>query len=521
MDGKYGQPLQEPMTRLRLCFLAGLGLLGIFVGVWALSAARSELEVTRTHLGTTPVTVYQAPGGEPAPAVLIAHGFAGSQQLMAPFAVSLANAGYVAVTYDLLGHGRNGSPLTGDVTSETGAMRNLLTEMRAVADYALDLPGVDGRLALLGHSMASDVVVRYAADHQQEVSATIAVSLFSRAVTAEVPKNLLVIVGAWEPGLKQEGLRVLRLGNRDAAKEGETVGDPAVGTARRLVFADAVEHIGVLYSRESLVESVAWLNGVFGRSAVGSLDTRGPWLALLFAGIVLLAYPLSHLLPRAAPERLGANLGWKPLALLMLGPAILTPLVLRVLPTDFLPLLVADYLAAHFALYGLLTAAGLAVSGRLRRSPAARPDSPWAMTAFAAGLVALYGLGAIGLALDGFVLSFAPTEARLPLIAVMIAGTLPYFMADEWLTRGEGARPGAYPLSKLCFALSLAAAVALDLRGLFFLIIIIPLILIFFVVYGLFSRWAYRATAQPLVAGLANALAFAWAIAVTFPILGG
>ena len=61
----------------------------------------------------------------------------------------------------------------------------------------------------------------------------------------------------------------------------------------------------------------------------------------------------------------------------------------------------------------------------------------------------------------------------------------------------------------------------MDFERLFFLIMIIPLILVFFLLYGLFSRWAYRATGQPLVAGLANALAFAWAIAVTFPILGG
>ena len=38
---------------------------------------------------------------------------------------------------------------------------------------------------------------------------------------------------------------------------------------------------------------------------------------------------------------------------------MLTPLILRVVPTQFLPVLVADYVAAHFALYGLLTIGGL------------------------------------------------------------------------------------------------------------------------------------------------------------------
>ena len=72
---------------------------------------------------------------------------------------------------------------------------------------------------------------------------------------------------------------------------------------------------------------------------------------------------------------------------------------------------------------------------------------------------------------------------------------------------------------KLCFLLSLALAIGLNLQRLFFLIIIVPVILIFFLVYGLFSAWAYRRTHDPLVGALANALAFGWAIAVTFPMI--
>ena len=61
----------------------------------------------------------------------------------------------------------------------------------------------------------------------------------------------------------------------------------------------------------------------------------------------------------------------------------------------------------------------------------------------------------------------------------------------------------------------------LDFERLFFLIIIVPVVVLFFLVQGLFSAWIYRATGHPLAAGLANALAFAWAIGVTFPMLAG
>jgi hypothetical protein len=65
----------------------------------------------------------------------------------------------------------------------------------------------------------------------------------------------------------------------------------------------------------------------------------------------------------------------------------------------------------------------------------------------------------------------------------------------------------------------LALAVALNMQRLFFLIIIVPVILVFFAVYGMFSGWVYRQTNHPIVGAAANAGALAWAIAVTFPLV--
>ena len=201
----------------------------------------------------------------------------------------------------------------------------------------------------------------------------------------------------------------------------------------------------------------------------------------------------------------------------LLVPMVATPLLLRVLPTHFLPVLVGDYLAAHFALYGLITAACLAW---LRRSPAVPRQRPAPVLATAAGVIAF---GFIGLVwpINAFVTSFLPGPERALLILAMLVGTLLYFLADEWLTRGPGAARGGYAASKLAFLVSLAIAVSLDFERLFFLIIIIPVIVPFFLVYGLFSAWVYRSTGHPLVAGIANATAFAWAIGVTFPLLAG
>jgi hypothetical protein len=144
-----------------------------------------------------------------------------------------------------------------------------------------------------------------------------------------------------------------------------------------------------------------------------------------------------------------------------------------------------------------------------------------ARLAVAAAAVTLYAIGAVGGAMNAYVTSFVLGFARVPLAALLLAGTLSFFLTDEWLTRGVGAGRGAYPVTKVAFLFSLGLAVALDFQRLFFLVIIVPVMVVFFVVYGLFSRWAYRRTGHPLVAGIANAAAFAWAISVTFPMLAG
>ncbi len=452
--------------------------------------------------------------------VVVAHGFAGSQQLMLPFAVTLARNGYIAVTFDFPGHGRNPQPLLGGLADDDTRSKLLLDTLNTVVAYARALPGSTGQVALLGHSMASDIVVRYAQTHP-DIRATVAVSLFSRAITATSPHNLLVIVGALEPeALRNEADRVVALSAGGPPTPRTTYGDFAAGTARRLSFSGGVEHIGVLFSRQSMREALAWLNQAFGHTGTGYLDDRAPWLGVLFLGLVALAWPLSRLLPVVNPSFLGAGLTWGRFLPVAIAPALLTPLILWKLPTDFLPILLGDYLSVHFALYGLLTAVMLFLVRRRRVHRAPRSQTRWVRLLIAVVAVAAYSIFALGEPIDSFITSYMPIETRMPLIAAVLLGTLPYFVADEWATHGVIAPFGGYTLTKICFLLSLMLAVTLNLQKLFFLIIIVPVMVIFFVVYGLFSGWTYRRTQNPLAAALANALAFAWSIAVTFPVIG-
>ncbi|MEL6680372.1 MAG: alpha/beta hydrolase, partial [Pseudomonadota bacterium] len=406
---------------------------------------------------------------------------------------------------DFMGHGRHPRPMTGDVTKIEGTTRALVEETRAVIDAALAETGAEGPVALLGHSMASDIIVR-AAVEDPRVGAVVAISMFSEAVTPDAPRNLLMVSGAWERFLREQAVEVLGPGGA----EGVTYGDHADGTARRAAVAPAVEHVGVLYSETALREAVDWLNLSFGRAGPVEPVIRGPWIALGLLGLAALVWPLSRALPRLAEpaEPLPRRDFW----IAALLPAVVTPLALAPLSIDWLPVLVADYLALHFALYGALTI-GLLVWARRGLRPGL------ALGVVLAVGVAAYGILAIGGFLDRYVASFWPTGARVPIILAIAAGAVPFLIGDEWLSRGARGRRWAYVATKLAFLGSLAAAIALNLEDLFFLIIIFPVILLFFVLFGTLSGWITRATGHPLPAALGNGVVLAWALGVTFPIV--
>jgi dienelactone hydrolase len=521
-----------------VALLAVLAVLAVALSLTLLWRSGSGVVIEQRWLDSTPVTFYRPdaalidqsgqawndPASNGLPVVLISHGFAGSTQLMESFALALARNGYLVASFDYFGHGRNLEPLRGDVMDVEGATRFLVEQTRAVADFALDQPDAASELAILGHSMASDIIVRFA-QSDPRVEAVVALSMFSPAVTADSPDNLLVLVGDLEGRLKGEALRVVSL-VADEAEAGVTYGSFGDGSARRAVFPPGVEHVGILYSPTAVRESIDWLNRSFGRSATAGTDpvnARGPAILLLFIGLLLLAWPLSRLLPRTVDSQRGLNPTWRELLPAALIPAVATPLLLVAFPPDFMGVLVGGYLAVHFALYGLITAAAcLWIRHRRGSGPMPMEGRRRAGTALLAALAAsLYAAGAIGLAMDQFVTSFMVTAPRLPLLLMMLGGTLIYFLADEWLTRGPDVPRGTHLLTRICFLFSLGLAVALSFEELFFLLIIAVVIIPYFLIYGLFSRWVYKATGDPLVSALPSAAAFGWTLAVVFPQLSG
>jgi hypothetical protein len=169
--------------------------------------------------------------------------------------------------------------------------------------------------------------------------------------------------------------------------------------------------------------------------------------------------------------------------------------------------LVADHLAVHLAIFGALQVAILWRFGL-------RPASVVPLATLA---LILWGLLVFGIALDRYGANYWPTAERGWIIAALALGAVPFMLGDAM---ASGAGHGTWTrriLARLGFMVSLGIAVALDPEGLFFLVLIAPVILLFYVVYGLMGRWVAQRSGAT-AAGLGLGLALAWALGVSFPL---
>jgi len=482
-----------------------VGLLALFLilaSVFMLERERVGLDITSTAVGTTPVTLYQKPGAT-GPAVVVAHGFAGSRQIMQAYSLRLAQAGYRVLAFDFEGHGRNPQPMRGDVTRIDGTTVFLVAETRRVIAAARALPGVTG-VSLLGHSMATDILVRASIEEREAghpVDAVVAMSMFSQAVSATEPPRLVVISGEWEQALRGFGLEYLH--QVDPTKgEGELATNGAV--ERLAVVAPHVEHVGVLYSPAAVTAARDWLDATYQRVSSRAVGSMGVWILTLLVGIVLALHPLVALLPKQAePPAISNRRFWLAVTL----PAIVVPLVMTRFQTDFLPVLVADYLMLHLAAYGILQIT-LLRGWRVLRGP---------LPVAGLALFLLWGLGAFGLALDRYAASYWPSPERLLIIAVLALGTVPALLADALVTEAGHARFWRRLVARLFLFGSFGLAAALDFDRLMFLLIALPLFLLFMLIHGLMGRWVARREGA-LAAGLGMGLCLAWVLGVCFPL---
>ena len=70
-----------------------IALIAVAVSIYHLEEPRRGIEFSDVNIGKTPATLYELADTE-GPIVVVAHGFAGSRQIMQAYSLTLADAGY-------------------------------------------------------------------------------------------------------------------------------------------------------------------------------------------------------------------------------------------------------------------------------------------------------------------------------------------------------------------------------------------------------------------------------------------
>ena len=470
--------------------------------LWRLETERHTVNSQQLETPQGEVSLFSPKTGVVGPLVVVTHGFAGSRQMMQYISRDLARAGFQVAAFDFFGHGRNGTLLSPDVTRIEGTTQQLVEQTKAVL-ASLQSAGVDtGRVSVLGHSMATDIIIRAARD-LSGVGGVVAISMYSDAVTSQFPKRLLVISGEWEARLRDVGREMVKQVD-EAAVEGETARQGDV--MRRADFAPNTEHVAVLFATKTMEEARAWLLQAFGLDAQGRTIAQGLNIALLLLGLVVLGAGVMRGLPQSAEQV--PRLQIKTFLLALFVPVLPACVAAVLLTGDIFGLAAFQSLLWFFGVWGAVALAILLGSGQRLK----RPD--WrGITVFV-----IFGFGIFALALDRYAAAFLPVGPRAGLMIVLAVGCLPFMIADRLLVHGAALWQRFIARAVPVLALGTCMVVFPQEMGLLFTVL--PVLVLFYAVYGTMGHLLSRRQGAE-TAGLALGIVLAWSIAASTPLFAG
>ncbi|WP_412852550.1 alpha/beta fold hydrolase [Ectothiorhodospira shaposhnikovii] len=472
---------------------------------WMVLAAERGVQSLSLTRDGVPVTLLLPAVTEPAPGVVMAHGFAGSDRLMRHWALTLARAGVVVALPDLSGHGRNQAPL--DWWNDPEQFQR---DVQTALDLLLSRPEVDHqRLGLLGHSLGAGAAIDAGRLRLDDVSAVVAISPGQSEVGPDSPRNLMLMAGAWEGPFLAAAKTLLE----QAGGEG---GDPLQGTARTLTVIPHAEHIGILFRHEAHAASLAWFARAWDLSIpdVSPNPTLAWWLLHLLAVLILWRALVPLFAHRESPSLLGMHPDWldhtrRPLLRAALSGIGATLALIGIGEVIYLDGLGGILVSPQFALW-------LALAGLFWLALGTRPPRPewsdlgWGMVMFGVLMLAFGVLGA------KVWLAWWPPLHRLPYLPVLTLLILPWALALSTALLGrEGIRGFGLGLGITLVTMVTVGIAAAVVDGMMFLLIILPLLPVMLALPLLVSLPAQR----PWAGGLAMAAFLGWTLTMMFPLI--
>ncbi|MBW4550990.1 MAG: lysophospholipase [Aphanocapsa sp. GSE-SYN-MK-11-07L] len=430
-----------------------------------------------------------------APGILIAHGFAGSKQLMLGYAYTLAHNGYGVLLWDQLGHGGNAQRFN----------HNLLQKgVEAALSTLKQQPEINPQhLAILGHSMGSGVAMKAGIQQPRDFDAVVAISPTDAPVSPELPRNLSLQAGEGEPRFVDNATRLLK-------QAGGVNPNVAQGKGRSLSIIPGVEHITILFNDASHQSALKWLNETFGKHETNPYrDRRMGWYGLQLLGwLIVIGTIIPHLRKKAnplppmpRPQRAVFGLVLSPIA----AASVLKGMSLSSDVGNLGGLLVGGALGFWFFIAGLAWLAMIAKLPKPRLS-----ELGLGLASFALMWIGLGGAAQV------VWLPWILNTQRLALWLPIAIACLPWFLATGMVQQNVKL------LTRLGWWFGQSAAIVIGLiltillvPSLSFMVILLP---VFPLLFGLFSFLCAKLE-SPWAFALGSAPILSWLIVTLFPLI--
>jgi pimeloyl-ACP methyl ester carboxylesterase len=481
-------------------------MLLITVSSGKLKLFETNLKTVKEFVQDTPITLTFKEGKDHKGIVFLAHGFAGSTSFMRPIAVALAEAGYLTVRFDFLGHGRHPLPYSGDITTIAGATQNFVNQTNEVISHYLTKHNTSFSM-IIGHSMASDIVIRSASINSR-LDSVVAISAYTDALQADKPKNVLILNGQWEPQLRAKSLEILKTIGINSPSEGTRYGNLNENTIREVDFIPNADHVGVLYSIRTQKKLVEWTNLFVQDNQVFKGNSIGIWTSILFFSIFSLVLALIKFIPlRMSGKHRLSYLRFFSINILA---CTISPLILHNYKLNFVEFPAHNHLINHLVLISIILFFSIPYT-QIKALP-----KSFNLPLFTFLFILCCVL--FGVILDSYVSSFLLTGIRVPLFFYCLLGSVPLMVLmqiyyDSYL---NGWIVGN--IFKLFLIISLSTSILLDISNLFIMGYAIILFIAFSLIFGFLANMISRKYNNTLSVGLANGTTLAWTFSTALPL---
>jgi hypothetical protein len=436
----------------------------------------------------TPYIHYRPVTAEQRGRILVVHGLGVSKNTMNLISSALADGGFDVWTIDLPGHGSSGVGFETDLAERV--IRNA---------YKFLGPGT----SVLGHSLGAGLLLDLSATEQFSTMVLLAPPPIS--ISEIHADRVLIATGEFD---------IPRI--RSFAPVAADVG----GTRVEFWVLPWGGHTTPVYYPEFIRRMVEWLGGVGGTVRTGQ---RMFWLALMFVaavgmGILLLPGPSVARLPTPMPGVL---------ARYVIASGIAIAVLKFVDPLSWLKIFATDYLLGFLFLTGAVGAvydrAFFRQSTKCARSQTA-PTIRHLRLFLKPLAAAAFVIVVFGFVIGSHVLHMTLSDGRWWRFPIIALAGFPLFFHDELIIRPIAPAwksATVAVLTRVLFLAFLLTGVLVLNRDKEFLVLLTPIIVVFWIALWFASGLVRRNTQDPLSAAVFAAIVQGWAFAAWFVTIAG